>query len=184
MPYVVVPNQPWRNLAISQFLLTVTRGQRLAVTRVCPTHVTRWHSGHLLLPMLTSRQICRALWSGINKNLSGTRINKMAIALLLLCRSCPNPEGFECLIHRLVWIKCVTHHSNHMFESEFRNCFTYMYNINALYNGYDKTVKHCIVCHTYILLCLYNISLIFFLTIQSIPWLDARGLLKFASDLR
>ena len=71
-----------------------------------------------------------------------------------------------------------------MFESEFRNCFTYMYNINALYNGYDKTVKHCIVCHTYILLCLYNISLIFFLTIQSIPWLDARGLLKFASDLR
>ena len=39
------------------------------------------------------------LGSGINKILSSVlRINKMAIGLALLCRSCPNPEGFESLI--------------------------------------------------------------------------------------
>ena len=86
-------------------------GNTRCATHMTPWHiyhedkVTRGHRGHLLV-VLTSRQICRPLrsgiWdlgSGINKILSSVlRINKMAIGLALLCRSCPNPEGFESLI--------------------------------------------------------------------------------------
>ena len=142
-------NHPWRNRAISQFLLTVTPGQRLAVTRVCATHVTRWHMWHgdtyhtithvthitqghsrHLLAMLTSRQICRALGSGINK---------MAIARRLLCRSCPNPEGFEFLIHRLVWIFC-----NSSFQLVYLSLDSHILIHACMYNVHGKALKHCI----------------------------------------
>ena len=144
-------NHPWRNRAISQFLLTVTPGQRLAVTRVCATHVTRWHMWHgdtyhtithvthitqghsrHLLAMLTSRQICRALGSGINK---------MAIARRLLCRSCPNPEGFECLIHRLFSTLYVTHHFISCVWFQFWDILIHMHCAQACTNF------HC-VCHS------------------------------------
>ena len=90
-------------------------GNTRCATHMTPWHiyhedkVTRGHRGHLLV-VLTSRQICRPLRSGINKILSSVlRINKMAIGLALLCRSCPNPEGFECLIPGLplLYLCCI-----------------------------------------------------------------------------
>ena len=51
-----------------------TRTEARRDTGLCNTCDTVTHSGHLL-PMLTSRQICRALGSRINKNLSSARIS-------------------------------------------------------------------------------------------------------------
>ena len=50
-----------------------TRTEARCDTGLCNTCDTVTHRGHLL-PMLTSRQICRALGSRINKNLSSARI--------------------------------------------------------------------------------------------------------------
>ena len=93
------------------------------------THITQGHSRHLLA-MLTSRQICRALGSGINK---------MAIARRLLCRSCPNPEGFEFLIHRLVWIFC-----NSSFQLVYLSLDSHILIHACMYNVHGKALKHCI----------------------------------------